>query len=154
MSLYTYCQGPKYRCKYRLDQWDFARVLSELVEVFGKNYQFQLTESGIEILNWPGKKTGMMKIFCLKFTDNLTFETELIAMHGARCWTLKELEKWNKVWTHVGVSVDICSLYPTSKYISCGDLGKEATGMEPPKKRFRVHSTTTNRLKKVKIRLI
>jgi len=163
---YTYCEGPQYSCKYRLERHHFVVVIAALNQLFGKSYRFGLAKiqgGGIEILEWPGKNIGMIKIFCIKskniawplikqqseeeqewhnsnavVVNGFEFTTELVALYGAPCWNVQELGKWNKAWSQVGVIVKKHSLYPESKYMSCGEVGEiEAFITTPVKKRIK-----------------
>jgi hypothetical protein len=167
---YTYCAGPQYYCKYLLERHHLVAVVTALNQIFGKGYQFglaKISNGGIQVLEWPGKEVGMIKIFCfhsesINWTcinenewhestriviDDLKFTSELIALYGAPCWSVKELEKWNKAWAQVSVTVQKHSLYPTSKYISCGEVGaSEAFNKTPIKKRV-VNNLVPRRIK-------
>lgn len=177
-SSFTYCSGPRYLCKYRLERHHLAAVISALNQLFGTQYRFSLakiTGGGIEVLEWPGREVGMIKLFCFKnvtkwpwiypdsddewhdssevVLDDFVFETELMALYGAPCWTVKELEKWNRAWAQVGVTVEKHTMYPASKYISCGEegRGKKKCDTTPVKKRFR--SVVDNIPRRIKLRI-
>lgn len=182
---YTFCVGPSYNCIYRLERHHFAAVVAALNQIFGKEWRFGLVTDGIEVLEWPGREFGMYKMFNLKplkngtihwpllpegdswrkstkvVVDNLEFASTLSAFYGAPCWSLGEIEKWNKAWARVGVTVQRDTMYPTSKYISydynVGVTEKKKTELSgtPVKKRFRrARSSSLYTVKRVKLRFI
>ena len=168
---YTYCDGPTYKIHDKLTRKDIILVIDALNEIFGQGWNFQLepiTEGGIEVVQWPGKPKHAFKT--LRFIhdkiqwpwitslsaaewresdkvvlEGCVFDTYLKAFFGAPCWSVRELEKWNRAWARVGVTVVKKTLYPKHKYISYGGylaamkpmVGKASQKATPVRKRFR-----------------
>lgn len=153
---FTYCSGPTYKLEHHLTQSDVIVVLDALHEIFGHGWKFELeaiTEGGIQVTQWPGKELRSFKTFRLgapewpwitptsaqewrdseeQVYEGKVLRTYLKAFFEAPCWSVQELEKWNRAWARVGAQVVKKSLYPKHKYTS----SRDAT-TKPVRKRFR-----------------